>query len=34
MPDQFNLRLIGSKSAFLRYILIVYLAYTIDYVAA
>ena len=31
MPDQFNLRVIGSKSAFLRY---VYLAYTIDCVAA
>ena len=34
MPDQFKLRVIGSKSAFLRYILIVYLAYTIDCVAA
>ena len=34
MPHQFNLCVIGSKSAFLRYILIVYLAYTIDCVAA
>ena len=33
MPDQFNLRVIGSKSAFLWYILIVYLVYTIDCVA-
>ena len=34
MPDQFNFRVIGSKSAFLKYILIVYIAYTIDCVAA
>ena len=34
MPDQFNLCVIGSKSAILGYILIVYLAYTIDCVAA
>ena len=34
MPDQFNLCVIRSKSAFLRYILIAYLAYTIDCVAA
>ena len=34
MPDQFNLRVIGSKSAFLWYILILYLAYTTDCVAA
>ena len=34
MPDQLNFRVIGSKSAFLGYLLIVYLAYTIDCVAA
>ena len=34
MPDQFNRRVIGSKSAILCYILIVYLAYIIDCVAA
>ena len=34
MPDQFYFRVIGSKSAFLGYILIVYLACTIDCVAA
>ena len=34
MPDQFNLHVIGSKSAFFLYILIVYLVYTIDSVAA
>ena len=34
MPDQFNLHVIRSKSAFLWYILIVHLTYTIDCVAA
>ena len=34
MPTQFNLRVIGSKSAFLWYISRVCLAYTIDCVAA
>ena len=34
MHDQLNFRIIESKSAFLWYILIVYLAYTIDCVAA
>ena len=34
MPDQFILRVIGSKSAFLCYILIVYFLYTNDCVAA
>ena len=33
MPDQFILRVIGSKSAFSYYILIVYLSYAIDCVA-
>ena len=34
MPAQLKLRVIRSKSVFLRYILIVYLAYTIDCVPA
>ena len=33
MPDQFNLRVIGSKAVFVWYILTVYLVYTIDCVA-
>ena len=34
MPDQFNLCVIGSNSEFFWFILIVYLAYTIDCFAA
>ena len=34
MPGQFNLRVIGSKSAFSLYILIFYLAYIISCVGA
>ena len=34
MPDQLNLRVIRFKSVFLWYILIVYLSYTNDCVAA